>query len=367
MGRSLGASAEEIKERWTALFSFGMYIDDAAASSVDDLLVDGDGAPLLRDGQQLRRSTLHWEAALAELRKLGYESELSKEQPPALELSALGVHINLADGRMRLGEKKRISYARRARAIGNATTCSRDDMVSLLGRLSFAATCYPRGHEWVAAAWRAARAQYRLRDGSVKVTKAARVGLLRWARELERPDHAGVPLASRRMRAVGSDGVGAVYADASGEGGFMAWTVAAGELLYVEDTWSETERESMPIHAKELLASTLGVVAFAPVAGFSEIYSFTDSMLALCAIRGRTPASGGMQQLVAERSEWLLENAVLEAGERITSKANLWADWGSRGRLEDVLVQARHLGLEPRRVDIDARWRSCVSDADLWC
>eukprot|EP00966_Prymnesium_polylepis_P121702 2812646-Prymnesium_polylepis.1 len=60
------------------------------------------------------------------------------------------------------------------------------------------------------------------------------------------------------MRSVGAPGVGAIYADASGAGGYMAWTVAAGELLYVVGEW-DPEELAMPIHGKELLASTLGL------------------------------------------------------------------------------------------------------------
>ena len=33
-----------------------------------------------------------------------------------------------------------------------------------------------------------------------------------------------------------------VYADTSGEGGWAAWTVADGELLYAYGVWTEDER-----------------------------------------------------------------------------------------------------------------------------
>eukprot|EP00966_Prymnesium_polylepis_P322713 7378956-Prymnesium_polylepis.1 len=57
-----------------------------------------------------------------------------------------------------------------------------------------------------------------------------------------------------------------------------------------------------------------------------------------------------MQRLVERRSGWLLQCGVLEAAERITSKANLWADLGSRGRIADVLAQAAALGLSSRQI-----------------
>jgi hypothetical protein len=46
----------------------------------------------------------------------------------------------------------------------------------------------------------------------------------------------------------------------------------------------------------------------------------------------------------------------VERAERITSEANLWADMGSRARMQDVLVQARSLGLEPRVLSPVPEW-----------
>jgi hypothetical protein len=65
-----------------------------------------------------------------------------------------------------------------------------------------------------------------------------------------------------------------------------------------------------------------------------------------------------MQLIVERRSSWLVEGGRVEAAARITSKANLWADLGSRGRLDDVLQQASAAGLAPRRVLVSAEWRA---------
>jgi hypothetical protein len=59
----------------------------------------------------------------------------------------------------------------------------------------------------------------------------------------------------------------------------------------------------------------------------------------------------------------MLDEGVWEATERITSKANLWADLGSRARVADVMAQAAALGLAVRRVEPPAEWRAMVAVA----
>ena len=362
-GEAAGASADEIAERWTALFSFGLYIDDGAASSVSDAVFRADGQPLLRDGVPVRRATLHFEAACAALAEVGHVSEPRKEQPPSQKLSVLGVHISLIDRRMRLLASKRTKYAARTRAVAARSTVTHAELLALLGRLQFAAACYPRGRQWLHAPWRAARARYRTASGEVVISSAVRVALLNWASELEAPGHEGVPLCSRAMGAVGEPGVGAVYADASGSIGYMAWTVSDDTLLYVVGEWTAVERDTLSIAEKELIASTLGLVTLSPAADLSSVYSFTDNVEAQAAMRERKPSSAALHAVSAWRSEWLLASGVLEASERITSKANLWADLGSRGGLDEVVAQAAALNLTAREVLVSSEWSDCAARA----
>ena len=352
-----GANAEEEAESFTSLFSFGIYIDDAAASSIDDAIYDGDGSPLMRDGIHIHRAQLHWEAALAELASLGYESEPSKEQPPSDRLDVLGVGINLESQRMTLLPRKRKSYAERASAMAARDVCSKADLLALLGRLSFASCCFPRGRSWLNAAWRSLRAKYRLTSSEdlVKLSPAAREGFAKWAAELSAKQHDGVPLASRAMGAVGDAGVGAIYADAS-DVGYAAWTVHERELVYVVGEWSAVVRDTVPIHGKELQASTLGLVALADECGMRDVWSFTDNIVAQYAMRDGTSRSHEMQPLIERRSSWMLHRGILEASERITSKANLWADLGSREQISEVVKQAAALGFSERRLPLPAGW-----------
>ena len=180
-----------------------------------------------------------------------------------------------------------------------------------------------------------------------------------WAAELEREGHEGVPLARcDGMAAADSGEAGVVYADASGGGGFAAWTCVGGEVLMVAGEWSEAERE-LNIAALELLASTFGAVALAPWLP-RDVYSFTDNTVAMAAMRSLRATSPAMQAILARRTAWLHAEGRVEQPRRVTSAANLWADLGSRpekGGVAAVEQQAAALGLGFRRVELPAAWR----------
>ena len=161
-----------------------------------------------------------------------------------------------------------------------------------------------------------------------------------------------MPLAS-----AGAGVTSHIYADASGEGEWAAWTVADGELLYVYGEWTEDERQMLIICEKELLASTWGLVAFAPWLQRSVV-SWTDNMVAMAAMRSMAPRSEVMQAITARRTEYLFQGEILEESRRITSKANLWADMGSRGQMAAAVQQAAACGLRgAKEVAVSPEWR----------
>eukprot|EP00966_Prymnesium_polylepis_P114954 2656669-Prymnesium_polylepis.1 len=80
-------------------------------------------------------------------------------------------------------------------------------------------------------------------------------------------------------------------------------------------------------------------------------------------MRDATSASVELQNLLQRRSQWLTERGVLEVSERITSKANLWADLGSRGGIAVVIQQAEKLGLTARQLAAPTKWQGCTSGA----
>ena len=124
----------------------------------------------------------------------------------------------------------------------------------------------------------------------------------------------------------------------------------------MKDLWSQAEREGLIISEMELFASTVGLVALAPLLG-QHVVSFTDNTVAMAAMRRMAAGSERMQRLVRRRTEWLYAQSTLEGVARITSRNNLWADWGSRGRIGEVVEQAELLGLATRRIEIPAEWR----------
>jgi hypothetical protein len=329
----------------------GMFVDDIVGVSADDELVSASGVPRRDEsGAPVRRAQAYFEAARGVLLELGWGSEPSKEREPCDRLDALGAEIDLDSGRVRLTAAKRERYAAHADDVASGEQCDRVSFMRLLGRLTSAVQCYPFGRQYLHAAWRASRASYRLRCGGIAVSRAVRRDLRWWAAELRDPAHQGVPLAC-----AGAGEASCVYADASGEIGWMAWTVRDDELVYAIGEWTPEERTQLIICEKELLASTWGVVALRAWLN-RTVVSYTDNTVAMAAMRSMAPKTEVMQAIAARRTAYLFEGHCMEESRRITSKANLWADLGSRRRLADVLRQAAAFGLRVRRAAVPAGW-----------
>jgi hypothetical protein len=354
-----GASALQVLEA-SRLHWVAMYVDDQMAGSADDLLYDGGGRPVVEGGVHLRRSAAHFRLAREAIERFGWRSAPRKEQPPATTVEVLGAEVDLLRGRWRLAPLKRQRYAEAARAAADRRYMRADDLLALLGRLGFAAQCYPLGRQFLHACWRAARVRSRMADGLIRVSKAMAAELAWWVEQLEMVDPPGVPLAARDPMPPPGEGTGVIYADASGMGGFAAWTEVGGTVYALGGEWDEGER-AMLICELELLASTLGLVALGPLLP-RDVYSFTDNTVAEAAMRRLRAESAPMQQMLHRRTAWMHERGVLEQSRRITSAANLWADIGSRpekGGIEEVERQARRLGFGFVRVGVPGGWRGC--------
>ena len=335
------------------LGTLGFYIDDAPACSFDDPLFDHAGEAVWRDGVHVTRAQMHFQAMRDVLRQYGHESKASKEQAPRTRLEVLGVVIDVQQCRMWLTPQKAEAYEKKVAAALQERTMDRTDYLRLLGRLQFAASLYPRARQWMHAAWRVARARFRLSGDRVQITARVHADLRRWRQELNNPQHEGVPLACRRdVACMGEPETGAMYADASGEWGWGAWTVVDDRLLWCGGKWSETVRERLHINEKELFASTAGLMTLAPAAGLKSVHNFTDSTVAMGAMRSFTATSPRMQEMLVTRTEWMLRTRVAEAVFRCTYHHNLWADLASRGFAAEMGRQAQALGLRPVRVAV---------------
>ncbi len=171
---------------------------------------------------------------------------------------------------MRRSAEKRARYAAQIEQLLAARLGQRAECRTLMGRLTFAAQCYPMGRQWLHVPWRAARAAFRTVGGAIVIGRGVQDNLRLWLRALRDDTHEGVPLASiGSFPAVGNDGCGAIYADASGSIGYAAWTVAprggVPTVLFVVGEWTVCER-GMLICELELLASSIVSVALAPLA-----------------------------------------------------------------------------------------------------
>ena len=158
-----------------------MYIDDESTVSFDDPVFDVAGVPVRRGAAQLTRAWLHFETVKRVLTRFGHESEPGKEQSPRDVVDLLGVEIDIPGGRLRLSGRKRASYAASAQEVAAMRVCPRAAFEALMGKLTFAAICYPMGRQWLHAPWRAARAVFRTDGNAVAVGRSVRESLWRWA------------------------------------------------------------------------------------------------------------------------------------------------------------------------------------------
>ena len=340
-----------LDERWAVLHVFGQYVDDGGGASIDDLLFDQLGKPMLdSEGEHVSRAQVHLELVEDVFDTFGHLSSPEK-RVIGVQIELLGVEMDLESGRMRLSAGKRERYAASCRSISVCPSVSLTEFRELLGKLTFASIVYPKGRQWVAPCWRSFKIALR-RSPVLKVflTRHVREALQRWATELEDPEHVGVPMACREwVPSFGEPGVGVIYADASGEEGWAAWTFSSGVVYMVSGAWGPLDRDLI-IADKELVASTVGLFVLGEALQFRYVWEYTDNTVALSAIRSLTPSTPLSQRLCAARVIWCSDRSVFVMGERITSANNEWADIGSRpitrGGPAVVAAMARALGFE---------------------
>ena len=344
----------EIVMRWVAsrlaaggdaqLHWAGQYMDDIMGSSFNDLAYDHKGQPVVRNGIHVSRALLHFEAAKKVVCEFGWESEPSKEHPPAAVIESLGVVIDVLRQVIYLGERKRDKYSAQIRLVIGATSVPWRMFHGLLGRLTFASICVPTGLQHLHACWRLSRVVFRTSDNRVLLSDRAKEELEWWISKLRSAESCSTSLAKCDPFPSLSEGTCVVYADASSTYGFCAWSVKDGCLFLVEGQWNEEEKNFLRICDMELLASTYGIMTFSDLID-RYVLSFTDNTVTRACIENQGSKSEILHRILKWRNDWLSRRGIVERAYRVTSADNVWADLGSRGELHVVISQAKQLGL----------------------
>ena len=99
----------------------------------------------------------------------------------------------------------------------------------------------------------------------------------------------------------------------------------------------------------------------------SHFLEFSDNSGTEWSMRRETPAAAYMQAISARRSVFLQQRGLFSRVCRVSSNDNRWADWLSRQRVREVILEANALGLTVLELTVppamrDTHWlRSVVA------
>ena len=116
--------------------------------------------------------------------------------------------------------------------------------------------------------------------------------------------------------------------------------------------WTEDERELLIICEKELLASTWGLVAFAPWLQ-RTVVSWTDNTVAMATMRSMAPRSEVMQAITARRTEYLFHVEKSWRSRGVSRRRRTYEPtWARGGRWRQLCGKRQRAGCRGRE-----RWR----------
>ena len=365
-----------------------MFVDDAGLAAIDDVLHKPDGSVWMNDEPQRAIPMTRGAMLFLILRKcfseLGHSSSVPKEHPPWLTPGRMvytGTLIIASARRRETAPEKRIKYAELCQQmLHTRQRVEWGELNSLWHKLLHAAECTPGGRQHLFALQRVVRAHFRLRARAVVLGHEACAELEWWIQQLSAEHQEGVPLTARQQfESALSTCCLCFYGDASREfqpagdpdlikSGFGAWTIrlmgepARPRMLFVEGRWLPVECVEMHIGAMEFKLQNIALMTLYDAAGgegvITHALEFTDNAGSEGATDTGSSGAEVFQRLIAERAEFILERGIYTHSERITSKANRWADMLSRGLVDEVTAEATALGLEPTRIPIEPEVRS---------
>ena len=379
---------------WVVTYFFVYYVDDAALAAFNDLLYTQRGEPVMvtevaKDGtvttRQQRRAELYFAASMGIAQRYGHDTPEKKQVKMNLNLEFLGVQLSITEWRRHLTAEKSKSYRGALQHMittgkvlpSGSLSVAREPCNSLLHKLLSASECIPLGRPHLFHLREAIKADNALRSSAVIIGNKAAAELAWWDHQLLHADESGLPLASRYSFPSSSDDTIVHYADASREPGEQsasgagAWSVIAGTFVYVEWRWTPHEVQRFSVNVLETIVKDVSgrcFIAYARQQGLAATHSlaFTDNSTAEhIAERGRA-STEALNQLNAQRTQWLVDSGVHQRSERVASADNDVADLLSRNDIEEALRFPRDASLPVRRIDVLAVDRDTSHLAPTW-
>ena len=325
------------------------FFDDVHGGGVHDQIFCSDGSPLLDDsGEQIFRSSLHFNAGIVVFGAAGFSFEDDKKEPPALVMGLLGALVRVRYQHIVVHPDKRVAYISELRIAEEASSLERDFLNSLAHKLVYCACIMVRLRPWLSHIFKCLRA--RSSTARALLSNEARSAFRKARLALESADRHFLPFASIEAFPSLGDDMLVTYADAAGEGEFAGmgfWFVVGSVCFLYCEEWEECESH-VPIHAREGFISTAAVMsAHALHPGRSCCLEYTDNSPCEVVHDSQASRCAFLHTIVDARAEFFDASGLCALPQRVKSKDNKWADDLSRGLWRRVIVEVVALGLKP--------------------
>ena len=286
---------------------------------------------------------------------MGHTFGEDKLQPPSFTLTLLGALMRMREKHVVVHPDKRQVYIDELSKAEVAESMCRDELNSLAHKLIYCSSIVVRMRPWLFPIFRCLYAP--TRTSRALLSSAARSALRRCRLALETADNHPLPFAAVESFPATGDDLAVLYADAAGDGenpGWGFWWVEGNNLYFAFGEWS-VKQLSIPIHALELWASTVGLMALfsrKPSGSSPFVLEYTDNAASEFVADSQQSRCPFLQALLLARCDFFDASNVCSLPQRVASIHNLWADWLSRGMVARVLASAVRLGLNPHRVSL---------------
>jgi hypothetical protein len=199
---------------------------------------------------------------------------------------------------------------------------------------------------------------------------------LQWCAEsLEAAEAPSMPLASRQTfvghwwpHVLVHYGDASLKREAQAEtSGFGAWCVRGASILVIYGEWERWELEYFNINEFELHTMNMATRTFSEYVRGQEtteithVVEFTDNEAAEAAGRSGVSSAPVFDAMLDVRDAYLRQHRLFCETERITSKANVWADDLSRGRVRLTLEAMAAERFEVKVLSVGGEARSMMA------